>query len=49
MLGFPKIHQLMEKYGICLTMHCLIQPNPIRFELFLIAAQDMQEDQETKN
>ena len=35
----------MEEYGICLTMECTIQPNPIRFDLFFIAVQNMWEDQ----
>ena len=49
MLRFPKIHQLVKKCGICLNMECTIQPNPIRFKLFLIAAQGMPEDQSTRS
>ena len=49
--GYAKISKdtLMEEYGICLIMEGTTQPNPIRFKLFLIAAQNMQEDQSTKN
>ena len=49
--GYAKISKdtLMEEYGICPIMEYTTQPNPIRFELFLIAAQNIQEDQSAKN
>ena len=42
--GYDKISKDTSTDGkvcICLTMECTIQPNPIRFVLFLIAVQSM--------